>query len=176
MSDTPRTDAVAYKPEEEPTPALMLMEMTIHAKTLERELSEAKKELGAIYTTSASEALAEANVANVQLLMLLDKSRANEAQLRAALRALYDLGSLELVDSRNRALRNAYDALTLPAPPVVPAKDVKPLVAVLQYIRDEADQYADGAPDASAHDKLCLELWSRIQPILTTFTAKHTLL
>lgn len=64
-------------------------------------------------------------------------------------------------------------ALTLPAPPVVPVEDVKPLVAVLRYIRDETDQYADGAPDASAHDKLCLELCHRIQPALATFTVKH---
>jgi hypothetical protein len=37
---------------------------------------------------------------------------------------------------------------------------------VMQTVFDEVDQYADGAPDASGHDKMCLwvsgELWNEV--------------
>lgn len=39
MNDTPRTDAVAYSPDDNPHVAMMLMEMTIHARKMERELN-----------------------------------------------------------------------------------------------------------------------------------------
>ena len=55
-------------------------------------------------------------------MMQLHESHAREAQLRAALQALYDLGSLELPHRRDPALRAAFEALTLPAPPVVPVE------------------------------------------------------
>lgn len=105
-----------------------------------------------------------------QLERELNESHAREAQLRAALQIIH---REHLWGSQERAQDICAKALTLPAPPVVPVEDVKPLVAVLRYIRDETDQYADGAPDASAHDKLCLELCHRIQPALATFTVKH---
>lgn len=107
-----------------------------------------------------------------QLERELNESHAREAQLRAALEEVKQFipnGGFH----PNPQMQIVEEALTLPAPPVVPVEDVKPLVAVLRYIRDETDQYADGAPDASAHDKLCLELCHRIQPALATFTVKH---
>lgn len=38
--------------------------------------------------------------------------------------------------------------------------------ATMQIIYDDADGCADGAPDASDHDKLCLELTHTLQPHL----------
>lgn len=38
--------------------------------------------------------------------------------------------------------------------------------ATMQIIYDAADSCADGAPDASDHDKLCLELTHTLQPYL----------
>jgi len=38
--------------------------------------------------------------------------------------------------------------------------------ATMQIIYDAADSCADGAPDASDHDKLCLELTHTLQPHL----------
>jgi len=39
MNDTPRTDAVAYAEDEDPHVPSMLLDMTIHARTLEREIT-----------------------------------------------------------------------------------------------------------------------------------------
>lgn len=47
----------------------------------------------------------------------LKASYAREGQLRAALQALYDLGSLELPHRRDPALQAAFDALSLTPPP-----------------------------------------------------------
>ncbi len=38
--------------------------------------------------------------------------------------------------------------------------------ATMQIIYDAADGCADGAPDASAHDKLCLELTHTLRPFI----------
>jgi hypothetical protein len=36
----------------------------------------------------------------------------------------------------------------------------------IKAIYDDAEGYADGAPDATAHDKLCNEISSKLQPYL----------
>ena len=38
--------------------------------------------------------------------------------------------------------------------------------ATMQIIYDAADSCADGAPDASDHDKLCLELTHTLRPFI----------
>jgi len=60
------------------------------ARQLETELSEATAELAAIYATSSSEALAEANQTNLNLLKMLAESQAREAQLRETLKFIHD--------------------------------------------------------------------------------------
>lgn len=37
---------------------------------------------------------------------------------------------------------------------------------VIKSIYDDTEGYADGAPDASLHDKLCNEISSKLQPYL----------
>lgn len=169
MSDTPRTNAAR--------PPFVEMQDFVaadFARQLERELNEShalieshEQELSSIYATSASEALAEANAANVNLLGLLEKSHAREAQLRAALDAPpHDTQHVECVCySKNPTqvqvgyICNKCKALTLPAPPVVPVEDVKPLVEALQRFTNPTDE----GPT----------LHSIISNALSTFTAKH---
>jgi len=100
----------------------------------------------------------------------LRESRAREAQLRAALDAPpHDPQHVECVCyGKNPAqvlvgyICNKCKALTLPAPPVVPVEDVKPLVDVITYAL--ANHSADGEGSLD-----------RLEQALSTFTAKHKL-
>lgn len=90
MSTTPRTDEAARQGCYLTTGdcASTCGKQIVHinfARQLETELSEATAELAAIYATSSSEALAEANQTNLNLLKMLAESQAREAQLREAL-------------------------------------------------------------------------------------------
>lgn len=54
-----------------------------------------------------------------------------------------------------------------------PLAEVKALVSLLQTIHDDANGYADGAPDASSHDKLCAQLVDLTRPLLSIIKSKH---
>lgn len=106
-----------------------------------------------------------------QLERELNESRAREAQLRAALKKTREADysfddSLDAyyVDKRDMAeLRDCWlKALTFPAPPVVPAEDVKPMLALLQEV---------AALDAGEQE--CIA--SDCKEALSIFTAKHKL-
>ena len=112
---------------------------------LERELNESRaliesheQELSSIYATSASEALAEANTANVKLLELMGRAHAREAQLVGAI--MHTLAHHNL--DGEGCLDVLRDATATSAPPVVPVEDVKLLVEALTRIKEATD-----APD-----------------------------
>lgn len=95
MSTTPRTDEAARQGCYLTTGdyASTCGKQIVHinfARQLETELSEATAELAAIYATSSSEALAEANQTNLNLLKMLAESQAREAQLRETLKFIHD--------------------------------------------------------------------------------------
>lgn len=47
-----------------------------------------------------------------------------------------------------------------------PAKEIQAMREAIKEIYIEADACADGAPDASSHDKLCLEIATKLKPFL----------
>ena len=104
-----------------------------------------------------------------ELEQKLAASQALEVQLRRALTRiqLEDIFDVTMREIAGTTLDSS------PPPPVIPLADVKPLLTVLREIHDEADGYADGAPDASDHDKLCNQLVGQIRPLLQTFKSKH---
>ena len=55
----------------------------------------------------------------------------------------------------------------------IPRRDVRQLIDVLNAVWDNAVMFADGAPDANDHDKLCNELMGKIGEVLSLFRAKH---
>ena len=133
MSDTPRTDAAAS---DGWSGDAVCVDVEF-ARQLERELNASKQaptdnDTWNSLLESRAKLERELKAATVKgenithqlgvAMMQLHESHAREAQLRAALQALYDLGSLELPHRRDPALRAAFEALTLPAPPVVPVE------------------------------------------------------
>lgn len=46
------------------------------------------------------------------------------------------------------------------------AKQIEAMRVAINTIHAEADAYADGAPDASAHDKFCNEIAAKLQPFV----------
>lgn len=103
----------------------------------------------------------------------LAESHAREAQLREALdaiaRRMHVMGSTGefregQLDALSAVAEQARIALTLPAPPVVPVEDVKPLIKALADVIALATFWG---PDRYSND---LE---RAKISLSTFTAKH---
>lgn len=48
------------------------------------------------------------------------------------------------------------------------SKQLEAMRKVITSIYNSIEGYADGAPDASAHDKLCNEIASKLKPFITT--------
>lgn len=46
------------------------------------------------------------------------------------------------------------------------AKQIEAMRVAINTIHAEADAYADGAPDASAHDKFCNEIVAKLKPFI----------
>lgn len=91
-------------------------------------------------------------------MMSLHESHAREAQLRAIVSEL-------IPTARTMALQQkATQALAIPAPPVVPVEDVKPLIKALADVIDLAKFWG--------HDRYSNDL-ERAKISLSTFTAKH---
>lgn len=140
---------------------------------LERELRESRAREAQLKDALADRAI---EIAGDQALVnLLSETREafyeslrREAQLRAALDAPpHDQQHVKCVCyGKNPAqvqvgyICNKCRALTLPAPPVVPVEDVKPLVDVITYAL--ANHSADGEGSLD-----------RLESALSTFTAKH---
>jgi len=147
--------------------------ITAHAgREIEEKMNEARRELAHArdMLTVANETSAAADRIRSGLERELNESHAREAQLRAALDAPpHDTQHVECVCySKNPTqvqvgyICNKCKALTLPAPPVVPVEDVKPLVDVITYALANHSTDGDGSLD-------------RLEQALSTFTSKHKL-
>lgn len=137
-------------------------------REIEAKMNEARRELAHArdMLTVANETSAAADRIRIGLERELNESHAREAQLRAALKDATD-NCLWRSDSPTplseeesaRIYWKAMNALELPAPPVVPFEDVKPLVEALTWaIREAKGRLPDWFHSA-----------------LSTFTAKHKL-
>lgn len=156
-------------------------------RALEKALSVAKAELVQLskdhmeFTASyekelldAGQAIGDSAEADIERLQSeLAASQAREAHLKGILDAI----DLSPCNGGSCMVATAADELIESArctpPSVIPLAEVKALVSVLQTIHDDADGYADGAPDASAHDKLCAQLVDLTRPLLSIIKSKH---
>ncbi len=149
-TDTPETDAERRRLKKsksyptDPVPADF-------ARKLERERNAAR------------EALSGRTVSCSQCNELANKLAANEA---------YQMGLIAERDEAREALEN-YKALSIHTcsqycqrPLCVANRQIAEMREVIKEIYAEADACADGAPDASSHDKLCLEIATKLQPYL----------
>lgn len=145
------------------------------ARQLETELSSLQLELGAT-KGELNEAKAEIERMKTRDMWLsglsddiqdvrgkLVESQAREAQLREALESIaeyWNHAPESAVDAIETAEGLAADALSQPAPPVVPLADVKPLLEALDQI-------------ITPMSKRIRDDYSIANEALSTFTAKH---
>ena len=71
-----------------------------------------------------------------------------------------------LRDSNRGAERNAHISQSLASQLVEARRENAEMREVIKTIYYDTEGYADGAPDASRHDRLCNEISAKLQPFI----------
>jgi len=164
------------KPKEE-LHSLIQWEIGVHEyfeiDRLKKELAEAKQLPHALELQSLDRKITELDleltIANEKLACYAQLERQHAADIAELNERLIDFGKSQLAAAtRDLDERRELEKLLLEQ-----QKHNGDLIAALERIHDEADAHADGAPDASSHDKLCNHLAHQTAVALAVIKSKH---